>query len=70
MTATSKEIQELIAETIEELSQLIEARHSEKMVEIDGNSEIILPMTDRISERYTTFHRFYFAETANVTTVE
>lgn len=67
MPVTRQEIQQLIAETIEELSQLIECKRSERMVEIDEHSEIVMPLTARIEERYTPYHLWYFAETADAT---
>ncbi len=64
MAFSRAEIREMMAETIEELSQLAEARHNEKMAEITAETALINTLTARISDRYTAFHLTYFAETA------
>lgn len=64
MAFSRAEILEMMAETIEEMSQIAEARHNEKMAEITSETELVVKITPRIEERYTAFHLIYFAETA------
>jgi peptidyl-tRNA hydrolase len=64
MAWTKAEILELMADTIEEMSQIVEARHNEHMAEITSETELVITMSPRIEERYTAFHLVYFAETA------
>ena len=64
MAWTRADILELMADTIEEMSQIVEARHNEHMAEITAETELVITMSPRIEERYTAFHLVYFAETA------
>lgn len=64
MAWTKEEILELMADTIEEMSQIVEARHNEHMAEITQETELVTSITPRIEERYTAFHLIYFRETA------
>ena len=64
MAWTKAQILELMAETIDEMSQIVEARHNEHMAEITSETELFATLTPRIEERYTAFHLGYFAETA------
>lgn len=64
MAWSRAEILELMAETIEEMSQIAEARHNEKLAEITAETELLVKITPRIEERYTPYHFMYYSETA------
>ena len=59
----SDEILEHISSVIEEYTSQIDCRKHDRMVEIDENTGETIPLTARIEERYTPFHRLYYAET-------
>jgi len=59
----SDEILEHLAETIGEMTAQIDCQHEDQMVEIDQDTPEILPLTDRIQERYTAMHQVYFEQT-------
>jgi len=62
---TSQEIHELYDETVEELSLISEGQHAEQMVEITDETEAVIPMTDRIMDRYTPAHARHYSESTN-----
>ena len=62
---TSREIRALINETIEEHSLDAEGQHSEHMVDITDDTDQVIPLTDRIMERYTTAHIRLYSESTN-----
>lgn len=64
MAWSKADILALMAETIEELSQVVEARHNEHMADITSETALVTSITPRIEERYTAFHLSYFRETA------
>jgi hypothetical protein len=62
---TSKDIRALVEEIIRELSMLGECQRSEHMVDIDQDTDLVIPLTDRIMERYTKAHIEYNSESTN-----
>lgn len=50
---------------VEEHSLITEGQHSEHMVDIADDTEQVIPMTDRIMERYTSAHIRYNSESTN-----
>jgi len=62
---SSREIRELFEEIVEELSLLTESQHSEHMVDITEDTDLIIPITNRIMERYTVVHIRYYSESTN-----
>jgi len=62
---TSKDIRALVEEIIRELSMLGECQHGEHMVDIDADTDLVIPLTDRIMERYTKAHIDYNSESTN-----
>lgn len=66
MAWTKAEILELMADTIDEMSQIVEARHNEHMAEITHETSLFVTLTPRIEERYTAFHMVYFSETSSI----
>ena len=65
MPWTSRDIRALIEEIIKEYSMLNECQHSEHMVDIDNDTDLVIPLTDRIMERYTKAHIDYNSESTN-----
>ncbi len=57
------EILEHLADVIGEMTAQIDCQRSERMVEIDNETPETIPLTDRITERYTAMHLIYYAET-------
>lgn len=66
MAWTKAEILGLMADTIDEMSQIVEARHNEHMAEITSETGLFVKLTPRIEERYTPFHLSYFCETTSM----
>jgi hypothetical protein len=62
---TSQEIRALFDEIVEELSLLGECQHCEHMVDVTDDTELVIPLSDRISDRYTTAHIKHYSETTN-----
>lgn len=62
---TSREIRQMIDETIEELSLLSEGQHSEHLVDITDDTDTVIPITDRIMDRYTPAHIKHYSESTN-----
>ena len=62
---TSREIRELFEEIVAEYSLLTEGQHSEHMVDITEDTDLVIPITDRIIERYTVIHISYYSESTN-----
>jgi len=62
---TSRDIVALINETIEEHSLDSEGQHSEHMVDITDDTDQVIPLTDRIMERYTRAHIRLYSESTN-----
>ncbi len=62
---SSREIRELFEEIVEELSLLTEAQHNEHMIDITEDTDLVIPITDRIMERYTVVHIRYYSESTN-----
>lgn len=62
---TSREIQQLIDETVAEHSLNTEGQHSEHMVDITDDTDQVIPLTDRMMERYTTAHIQLYSESTN-----
>lgn len=60
------EVAEVIAETIDELSQMMMGYPENSLVVDDGNdgdeARRVVQMTARWEERYTPYHRRYFEE--------
>ena len=63
------EVAEVIAETIDELSQMMMGYPENSFVVDDGNDgdeqHRVVQMTARWEERYTPYHRRYFEEAAS-----
>jgi hypothetical protein len=66
MAWSKADILELMADTIDEMSQIVEARHNEHMAEITNETGLFVKLTPRIEERYTAFHLGYFCETSSI----
>lgn len=62
---TSRDIRNLFDSIVEELSLLTEGQHSEHMVDIDNDTDLVIPMTDRIMDRYTKAHIKHYSESTN-----
>lgn len=62
---TSRDIKALIEEVIKEYSMLGDCQRSERMVDIDQDTDLVIPLTDRIMERYTKAHIDYNSESTN-----
>lgn len=62
---TSQDIRRLFDEIVEELSLIAECRHSEHMVDITEDTEVVIPITDRINDRYTPIHIRHYSESTN-----
>ena len=59
---TTAEIMDLIRMEIEEHSSMCECRPSDRIAEVDEYTDLILPLTDRIMDRYTPYHLTYYSE--------
>lgn len=55
----------MIDETIEELSLLSEGQHAEHLVDITDDTDLVIPITDRIMDRYTAAHIRHYSESTN-----
>jgi hypothetical protein len=62
---SSQDISEVFDITVEEHSLITECQHSEHMIDITDDTETVIPMTDRIMERYTRAHIRYNSESTN-----
>lgn len=62
---TSREIFETMYGIIEELSLLTEGQHKELMIEITEDMETVIPMSDRIADRYTVAHIIHYSVSVN-----
>jgi hypothetical protein len=62
------EVAEVIAETIDELSQMMMGYPENRFIVDDGNdgdeAHRVVQMTERYEERYTAYHRRYFESAA------
>lgn len=63
------EVAEVIAETINEISQMMMGYPENSFVVDDGNDGDeqyrVVQITARIEDRYTSYHKRYFEETTN-----
>ena len=59
----SDEILEHLAEVIGEMTNQIDCRADDRMVDIDAETPETIQLTARIEERYTATHAAYYAET-------
>ena len=66
----SDEILEHLSETIEEMTCQIDGQASDRMVDIDEDTPLTIPLTPRIEERYTAMHYIYFSETVDEQTID
>lgn len=62
---TSREIRALFDEIVEELSLLSEGQHTEHMVDITDDTVPVIPLSARISDRYTVAHIRHYSESTN-----
>ena len=62
---TSRDIREVFDMIVEEHSLITECQHSEHMVDVTDDTDLVIPMTDRIMERYTSAHIRYNSESTN-----
>lgn len=62
---TSREIRALFDEIVEELSLIAEGQHNEHMVDITEDTDQVIQLSDRISERYTAAHIRHYSESTN-----
>jgi hypothetical protein len=62
---TSRDIREVFDMIVEEHSLTTECQHSEHMVDITEDTDQVIPLTDRIMERYTRAHIRYNSESTN-----
>jgi hypothetical protein len=62
---TSRDIRALVEEVIAEYSMLGECQPSERMVDITCDTDPLIPLTDRIMERYTKAHIDHNSESTN-----
>jgi hypothetical protein len=62
---TSQDIHELFDAIVEEYCLLSEGSRKERIIEITDDTDQVIPMTDRIMERYTIVHISYYSESVN-----